>query len=67
MYVNTSLDLQVWMEVDVSHPALFDREQQQRQQQQQSSSSGGDGGRVRLAEWRRDLAGNPRFCCWELD
>ena len=44
----------VWMEVDVSHPAVFEREDQQQQQQ------------LRLAEWRRDLAGNPRFCCWEL-
>jgi hypothetical protein len=47
------------MEVDVSHPELFEREHQE-QQGGISSSSG-----MRLVEWRRDMTGNPRFCCWE--
>jgi len=48
--------LQVWMEVDVSHPELF-------KQEGQTAASNG----MRLVEWRRDMAGNPRFCCWEAE
>lgn len=56
------------MEVDVSHPALFEREDTEQEQGEGGGGGGmGMGAGMRLAEWRRDLAGNPRFCCWALD
>jgi methylase of polypeptide subunit release factors len=47
----------VWMEVDASHPALFAAEEGEKIQR---NVKGG----MRLVEWRRDLSGRPRFCCW---
>jgi len=47
----------VWMEVDASHPALFAAEEEEKMKR---NVKGG----MRLIEWRRDLSGRPRFCCW---
>lgn len=45
------------MEVDASHPALFVAEEEEKIKR---NVKGG----MRLVEWRKDLSGKPRFCCW---
>jgi len=47
----------VWMEVDASHPALFVVEEEEKKRR---NVKGG----MRLVEWRKDISGRPRFCCW---
>lgn len=50
----------VWMEVDASHPLLFAKEEEEKERRKV-------GGELRLMEWRKDLSGKPRFCCWALN
>jgi len=49
---------EVWMEVDVSHPERMESWLAVDQQQQSR--------RLEFVEWRRDLAGRPRFCRFRL-
>ena len=50
---------QVWMEVDVSHPFLFEEEEKLNQ-----ATEMGKGEKMHLVEWREDMSGKPRFICW---
>jgi hypothetical protein len=50
----------VWMEVDASHPLLFAKEEEEKERRK-------GGGELRLMEWRKDLSGKPRFCCWAMN